>query len=30
VSLPPLPLSASGAKRGSEGMGPLARNASSK
>lgn len=30
VSLPPLPLSASGAKRGSDGMGPLARNASSK
>ena len=30
VSAPPLPLSASGANRGSEGMGPLARNASSK
>src|SRR6202050_3563593 len=30
VSLPPLPLSASGAKRGSERMGPLARYASSK
>jgi len=30
VSLPLLPLSASGAKRGSEGIGPLARYASSK
>ena len=30
VSLPPLPLSASGANRGSADIGPLARNASSK
>jgi len=30
VSAPLLPLSASGAKRGSEGMGPFAKNASSK
>src|SRR3984957_18717204 len=30
VSVPPLPLSARGARRGSEGMGPLVRNASSK